>query len=183
MPSLVPEVLDNLHLTHDVVALVRAIGEGKGKQDLFKERAPEVLENWRQVAIIESTESSNRLEGITVPRTRLERLVREEAEPANDSRSEGEIAGYRSVLALIHERQEYIELTPNVLLQLHRDLFKFTGAGGGRWKLADNTITERRPDGSTFVRFQPTPAWRTPDAENFLTILSRPVRQKSIHLS
>lgn len=164
MPSLVPEVLDPLRITHDVVATIRAIGEGKGKQDLFKERAPDVLENLRRVAIVESTESSNRLEGITVPRTMLERIVRDGAEPASGNRSEGEIAGYRNVLGLIHERQAYIELTPNVILQLHRDLFKFTGGRGGRWKRSDNSITERRPDGTVFVRFQPTPAWRTEEA-------------------
>lgn len=173
MPSLVPSVLERLRLTHDIVATIRAIGEGKGKQDLFKERAPDVLENLRQVAIIESTESSNRLEGVTIPRTMLERIVREGAEPHGDNRPEGEIAGYRNVLALIHERQEYIELTPNVIRQLHRDLFSFTANSGGEWKQTDNSITEKRPDGTTFVRFQPTPAWQTEQAmrelhENFV---------------
>ena len=60
MPSLTISALENMRLTHDVVATIREIGEGKGKQDLFKERAPEVLENLKKVAIIESTESSNR---------------------------------------------------------------------------------------------------------------------------
>ncbi|MGH7088375.1 MAG: Fic family protein [Stellaceae bacterium] len=165
MSSFVPLVLDHLRLTHDIVAAVRAIGEGKGRQDLFKERAPEVLENLRQVAIIESAESSNRLEGITAPRTAIELLVRRNAEPRAGNRSEAEIAGYRDVLQLIHERHEHMELTPNLVLQLHRDLFKFAGSGAaGRWKITDNLITERRPDGSTFVRFTPTPAWRTPEA-------------------
>ncbi|WP_271168723.1 Fic family protein [Hansschlegelia plantiphila] len=163
MASLVPEVLDRLSLTHDLVSTIRAIGEGKGKQDLFQERAPDVLENLRQVAIIESTESSNRLEGVTVPRTMLERLV-DGAEPSAGNRSEGEIAGYRYVLGLIHERQEYIELTPNIIRQLHRDLFRYTGVSGGEWKRGDNSITERRPDGTVFVRFQPTPAWQTDEA-------------------
>src|SRR6266404_1778252 len=139
MSSFAPTVLDNLRLTHDVVAAIRAIGEGKGKQDLFKERAPDLLENLRRVAIIESTESSNRLEG--------------------------EIAGYRNVLQLIHGRHEYMELTPNLVLQLHRDLFRFSGAtNAGRWKVTDNLIIERQPDGSSFVRLSPTPAWRTPEA-------------------
>jgi hypothetical protein len=53
MSSFAPAILDNLRLTHDVVAAIRAIGEGKGKQDLFKERALDLLENLRQVAIIE----------------------------------------------------------------------------------------------------------------------------------
>ncbi len=148
---------------------MRAIGEGKGKQDLFKERAPEVLEYLRQVAIVESTESSNRLEGVTLPRTAIELLVRRNAEPRAGNRPEGEIAGYRNVLQLIHERHEYMEITPNLVLQLHRDLFKFSGAGApGQWKATDNLITEKRPDGSTFVRFAPTPAWRTPEAMDAL---------------
>jgi hypothetical protein len=63
--------LDNLRLTHEVVAAIREIGEGKGKQELFKQRAPDVLENLRQVAIIESTESSNRLEELPFQEPRL----------------------------------------------------------------------------------------------------------------
>ncbi len=107
MSSFLPEVLDNLHLTHDLIATIREIGEGKGKQDLFLDKAPEVLENLRQVAIIESTESSNRLEGVTLPRSDLERIVRENVDPKLDNRSEGEIAGYRNVLQLIHERHDW----------------------------------------------------------------------------
>jgi Fic family protein len=163
--SFLPQVLEELRLTHDVVALVRAIGEGKGKQDLFKERAPEILENLRQVAIIESTESSNRLEGITLPRTAIERLVRRNEPPRPENRSEGEIAGYRNVLTLIHEQHEHMDFSPNLVLQLHRDLFIFTGIGtAGRWKPSNNLITERAPDGTTVVRFTPVPAWRTPAA-------------------
>jgi Fic family protein len=165
MGSLVPSVLDNLRLTHEVVAVIREIGEGKGKQELFKQRAPDVLENLRQVAIIESTESSNRLEGITLPKTALDRIVRRNEEPHLENRSEGEVAGYRNVLNLIHERHEFMELSPNLILQLHRDLFRFVpAAAGGKWKTADNIITERRPDGSNFIRFRPTPAWQTPEA-------------------
>src|SRR5712691_10058759 len=149
MSSFVPSVLDDLRLTHDVITAIRGIAEGKGKQDLFKERAPDVLENLRQVAIIESTESSNRLEGVTLPRTAIEILVRRNEEPRAENRSEGEIVGYRNVLRLIHERHEYIEVTSNLVLQLHRDLFKFSRSdAAGRWKATDNLVTEKRPDGS-----------------------------------
>lgn len=176
MPSLIPAVIDRLHLTHDVVATIRQIGEGKGKQDLFKERAPDVLENLRQVAIIESTESSNRLEGITVPKTVLEKIVRQNENPHPANRPEGEVAGYRNALQLIHERFEHMDVTSSVILQLHRDLFRFVGGtSGGEWKRADNLITERRPDGSILVRFTPTPAWKAPEAmedlyRNFIEI-------------
>ena len=165
MSSFHPGVLDNLKISHEVIANIREIGEGKGKQELFSAKSPEILENLRQVAIIESTESSNRLEGITVPRTVLEKIVRDDKEPFVGNRSEGEIAGYKNVLQLIHERHENIDITINVILQFYRDLFRFVPASsGGEWKRSDNSITERRPDGSTFVRFQPTPAWRTSDA-------------------
>ena len=112
MSSFKAAVLDNLRLTHDVVTAIRGIAEGKGRQDLFKERAPDVLENLRQVAIIESTKSSNRLEGVILPRTAIEVLVRRNEEPKHDNRSEGEIAGYRNVLQLIHDRHDYMPLTP-----------------------------------------------------------------------
>ena len=169
MTSFTPAVLDRLHLSHDVVGSIRAIGEGKGRQDLFKERAADVLENLRQVALIESTESSNRLEGIVLRRPEIERLVRRNEDPRQDNRPEGEIAGYRSVLALIHERHEHIEVTPGIVRQLHRDLFKFTGGGGaGEWKATDNVIREKRPDGREFVRFVPTPAWKTAEAMEML---------------
>lgn len=169
MSSFFPAVLDNLRLTHDVVANVREIGEGKGKQDLFLERAPEILENLRQVAIIESTESSNRLEGVTLSKADFDRIVKQNGDPAENNRSEGEIAGYRNVLQTIHERHEFMNFSTNLILQIHRDLFRFTGGvNGGRWKTTDNVITERLPDGAIFVRFQPTPAWQTPDAMNTL---------------
>ena len=165
MNSFHPYVLDRLKIGHDVIANIREIGEGKGKQELFADRAPDVLNNLKQLAIIESTESSNRLEGITLPRTVLEKIVREEKEPFVGNRSEGEIAGYRSVLNTIHERNEFIDLSNNVILQFHRDLFRLSGgSNGGAWKHSDNLITEKRPDGTTFVRLRPTSAWQTPGA-------------------
>jgi hypothetical protein len=87
MSSFVPSVLERA-VPHDVVLSLTAIHRGRGKQELYKERAPEMLENLRKVAVIESTESSNRIEGVVVPRTVLERIVKEEAEPKAGNRSE-----------------------------------------------------------------------------------------------
>ena len=165
MSSFASDIIENLRLTHEIVSTIRAIGEGKGKQDLFKERAPDVLENLRKVAIIESTESSNRLEGVTLPRTAIEVLVRRNEDPRVGNRSEAEIAGYRDVLGLIHERHEFMELTPNLLRQLHRDLFRFSGSSNpGQWKTTDNLIASKQADGTNVIRFRPTPAWQTPEA-------------------
>jgi len=78
------------------------------------------------------------------------------------TRSEKEIAGYRDVLATIHESHDYIPPRPVMILQLHRDLYKFTGKSiGGNYKNSDNVITEEHADGTTTVRFEPVPAWET----------------------
>ncbi len=141
---------------------VRIIGEYKGKQELFKQQVPQVIKTLRQAAIIQSTESSNRIEGITVPLKRIQELVSEKTTPRD--RSEQEIAGYRDVLNTIHNSYAHIPFTPNVVLQLHRDLYKFAVNTGGRWKTVDNEISVTYPDGTTFVRFRPTPAYETPAA-------------------
>lgn len=99
MKSFDKKYLSALTIPHHLITIVRRIGEHKGKQDLYKKQAPEMLENLRNVAIIQSTESSNRLEGITADIKRIRELVEEKTKPAN--RSEAEIAGYRDVLNTI----------------------------------------------------------------------------------
>lgn len=162
MKSFAPGFLERLAIPHRVLSSVRAVGEYRGKEELFKRQTPQVLETLRQVAIIQSTESSNRIEGITAPRRRIEALVAEKSTPRN--RSEQEIAGYRDALQSIHASHSHMEPTPGLVLQLHRDLYRFLPAEGGRWKVADNQILETRPDGTRFVRFEPVPAWATPQA-------------------
>ena len=141
---------------------VRLVGEYRGKEALFKQQSPQVLDALRENALIQSTESSNRIEGVVAPRERIRELVANRTQPTN--RSEQEIAGYREVLNTIHHHHADISLTPNVVLQMHRDLFQFAPGGGGRWKAADNDITEVRADGTTVVRFKPLAPHLTPDA-------------------
>lgn len=154
--------LDSLHITPRMLASVRMIAEAKGQESLHKKQVPQALETLRQVAMIQSTESSNRIEGVYADHSRIVALVQEKTAPRN--RDESEIAGYRKVLATVHEDWEGIPFTPNVLLQLHRDLYSFAEGGGGAWKATVNAITETLPDGAERVRFQPTPAWQTADA-------------------
>jgi Fic family protein len=126
-----------------------------------------VLKGLRQVAIIESSESSNRLEGVTVAPSRLKSLVIKQTKPRD--RSEQEVAGYRDALGLIHESARDMPFKPNVVLQLHSTLCRFMPEPGGRWKSTDNDIIERHPDGKVRVRFKPTPAHLTTMAMDSLT--------------
>jgi len=149
-----------------LLGTIRLLGEFKGKEELFKQQTPQALETLRQVAIIQSTESSNRIEGIVAPPDRLRRLVEQKVIPRN--RSEQEIAGYRDVLNTIHANYPNIPFTPSMVLQLHRDLYQFLPQEGGRWKPTDNEIVEVAANGSRIVRFTPVPAHLTPEAMNRL---------------
>jgi Fic family protein len=160
--SLEEGVFSKQPINQGLVQSIRLVGEYRGKQALFKQQSAQVLEALRANAIIRSTESSNRIEGIVAPLERIRDLVAHRTMPAN--RSEQEIAGYRDVLNTIHTHPEDIALTPNVVLQLHRDLFQFVPGRGGRWKSRENDITETRPDGTTVVRFKPVAAHLTADA-------------------
>ena len=162
MRSFEPGFLERQPIPPALLTTIREIGEYKGKQDLFKEQAPQVLQTLRDAAIIQSTESSNRIEGVTAPPERIRQLVARRTEPRN--RSEQEIAGYRDVLQTIHARHDHIPFSVGVVLQFHRDLYQFQPGMGGRWKTAPNEITETLPDGTTFVRFRTVPPFQTADA-------------------
>ena len=154
-------------LTPDIVAMLTSIHEHKGKQQLFLEANTDDLKNLLEVAKIQSTGASNRIEGIFTSDKRLEKLVKQKAEPQN--RSEEEIAGYREVLATIHESYEYITVRPNVILQLHRDLYSFSNSSvGGTYKINDNIIAETDNMGNQKVRFKPVPAYQTAEAVELL---------------
>ena len=162
--SNIPEDL----LSHEIMNLVSAIHEYKGKQDLFIEAKPDILQSMLEIAKIQSTGASNRIEGIYTSDERLNALVKSKSEPRN--RSEQEIAGYREVLSLIHESYDFMVPRPNVILQLHRDLYHFNPSSiGGRFKNSDNVITEVDPEGRSTVRFQPLSAFETPEAVESLT--------------
>ena len=154
-------------LTPEIVQLLTCIHEHKGRQDLFLEANTDELKTLVDVAMIQSTGASNRIEGIRTSDKRLEALVSQKAEPRN--RSEQEIAGYREVLTLIHENHDYISPVPNVIRQLHRDLYAYsTGAIGGDYKNADNVIAETDAQGHQKARFIPVPAFQTADAMDSL---------------
>jgi len=150
-------------LTPDIVQKLTLIHEFKGEQRLFIEVHKDELNELVEIAKIQSTEASNRIEGIFTADDRLKNLVQEKTTPRN--MDESEIAGYRDVLNTIHESYEYIPINANYFLQLHRDLYKFIGnVDGGVFKTSDNIIRERYENGNEKIRFKPVPAWETPQS-------------------
>lgn len=147
-------------LTPEIVGMLTTIHEFKGEQNLFIEAHADELTELMEIAKIQSTEASNRIEGIFTSDERLKKLVMDKTTPKN--RAEQEIAGYRDVLNTIHDNYDYIQIKPGIILQLHRDLYRFMGPGtGGYFKTTDNVIAEIDNAGNRKVRFEPVPAWET----------------------
>ena len=145
---------------NEILRYLTQIHEHKGRQELFSRQKPVELEKLTEVAKVQSVESSNRIEGIITTSTRIGQIVKEKTTPKN--RDEKEIAGYRDVLNTIHESHDYISITSNIILQLHRDLTKYSESGlGGTYKITQNYLKETRPDGSEFIRFTPVPPYET----------------------
>lgn len=147
----------------EILGLVSGIHEFRGKQELYLAQKPAVLDKLVEVAKVQSTESSNAIEGIFTSNTRLNQLMQSKTTPRN--RDEEEIAGYRFVLDMIHESYEYIPISSNYILQLHQNLYRFTNRSiGGHFKNSDNHIVARDENGIEHVIFEPLSPLETPIA-------------------
>ena len=148
---------------NEIINYLSQIHELKGRQAAYSRQKPEELEKLVEIAKIQSTEASNEIEGIRTTDTRLRQLMSEKTTPR--TRSEKEIAGYRDALNTVHENFEYIPLTPNYILQLHKIMFNHTdSAFGGSFKNVQNYISATTADGNTYVLFTPPAPYETPEA-------------------
>lgn len=155
--------LNNYKWDSEVISLIAQIHEHKGKQSLYLKQKPQTLEQLTLIAKIQSTESSNKIEGIVTTSTRIKQLMSDKTTPRN--RDEEEILGYRNALNIIHESFEYIPITPNYILQLHHELYKTTSKTiGGKFKGVQNYISAKYPDGHEEILFTPLSPFETPEA-------------------
>lgn len=152
--------LKKLTLSHDLLNILTKIHEFKGKQELYITTKPEILNKLTDLALIQSTEASNKIEGIATTNKRLKQIVEEKVAPRN--RDEEELAGYRDVLKMIHDSYPYIQITPNNILTLHKNLYNYSAKSyKGKFKSSDNVITEKDAAGNEHIRFTPAPAFLT----------------------
>jgi len=166
-----------LSLPVNIYHTIAKIHEYKGKQELYVKNYPDVLDKMIDVAKIQSTKSSNAIEGIYTNDVRLNELMNKKAEPGN--RNEEEIAGYRHVLDIIHENYAYIEFNKNDILTLHNQLYSYSYVNyKGKFKALDNTIMEVDALGNRKVRFQPVSSFETENyavKENIPALILIPV--------
>lgn len=147
----------------EVINYIGLIHEFKGRQQLYLEQKPRELETLVEIAKIQSTESSNAIEGITTTKARLKSLMADKTTPRD--RGEKEIKGYRHVLNVILENFDYVPIRKNYILQLHKMLYQFTEERfGGSFKDTPNEIDMVYPDGRTVLLFKPLEPFETPEA-------------------
>ncbi|MBI1883190.1 MAG: Fic family protein [Chlamydiae bacterium] len=151
---------DDVKLPLGSVWLMNSVSEYKGKQGLYTRQSPQVLKTLVEMALIESAESSNRIEGVTVDKNRLKPLVVGHSRPRD--RSEEEVSGYRKALDLVHKNHESLGITPRTIKELHR-LCRGESWDGGKWKEKNNDIIRKYPNGKVEVIFKPVSAAETPE--------------------
>jgi Fic family protein len=169
--------LAHLSLPLASVWLVSDVAEAKGQLEFHLGQPPEILTALRETALVQSVESSNRIEGVTVAPDRLRPLVLENAQPRD--RSEEEIRGYRRALELIHAAAGELAITPELLQRLHATIQEGSG-DAGQWKRVDNEIIELREGAPPLVRFRPVKVAETPAAVEELCLLYRHALNQSL---
>ena len=142
------------------VWMMNSISEYKGKEELFTKQSPQILNALVEMALIESAESSNRIEGVTVDRDRLKPLVIGHSKPRD--RSEEEVAGYRKALDLIHKKHDSLEISPETIKELHR-LSRLDVGDAGAWKTKNNEIIKKHANGRIEIIFKPLEAAKVPE--------------------
>lgn len=148
---------------NEILGYISQIHEFKGKLSNIELKNKSKINKLVEIAKIQSTEASNKIEGIVTTSTRIKQILNNKTTPK--TRDEKEILGYRDVLSTIHENYEYISIKSSYILQLHGDLYKYSErAIGGKFKNVQNYISETRADGSSFIRFEPLEPYETPAA-------------------
>lgn len=156
------QTLNHLNYSSDLVNKMNQIYNLRGKTDSYETDYRDTLDRLVEVAKVQSTSSSNRIEGIYTTDERMNKIMQDKTQPRN--RDEKEISGYRDVLKLIHEQYDYIPISVNSILEMHKRLFAYTGSTwGGNFKDSNNKIVTEYGNGKQEVRFNPPAAYLTPE--------------------
>lgn len=162
--------LRDFQLPMSAVWLMSDIAEAKGRQEMYAKQSPQLLKALREMAMVQSVESSNRIEGVTVAAERLRPLVLGNSRPRD--RPEQEVQGYRNALQRIHAGAADLQVTPATLRDLHRTIQE-GGGDAGNWKAIDNDIIEFRPSEAPRIRFRTLAVKKVPKAMDELCLLYR----------
>lgn len=143
-----------------LVTVLAKVEYGRGREDLFRAQAPQVLERLAARTRFDSITASSAIENVIVDDDRALRLLRDATlgDGSLRDRSEAEFAGYRDATDELLQKQPE-PLTVPLVLHIHRLLMRHTGDPlAGQLKTSDNVIGDLSPDGRVTVIFEPVPA-------------------------
>ena len=139
-------------------AILARVDTGRGQEQLFLDRRPELLKRLSENARIASITASNAIEGVVVEGERAERIA--EGAPRFRNRSEQEFAGYRDAIDGLMRADTPEPLTVPFVLSLHRQMFAYSGGRGGYLKTDENLIVSYET-GAREIVFTPPPPEET----------------------
>jgi len=155
------------------------LAEARGRQKLYTRQTPQRLRALREHALIESSVSSNRIEGIEIDQKRVGTIVF--GKPLLRDRSEEEVSGYREALNQIHQNAENMPISVDTILKLH-SLARGEIWDTGKYKEKDGDIIEKYRDGRERIRFKTVTAAKTPACMEKLVLLwSRSYEERWVH--
>ena len=139
----------------DVVVVLGRVDVSKGREQLYADQLPELLQALSEQSRVESIRASSAIEGAEVEEERAERLAKA-VDPRPRNRSEKEFAGYRDAIDEMMRADRLNPPTVPYMLHLHRTLYQYTDARGGYLKTEDNLIATREA-GRRRIDFKPPP--------------------------
>ena len=154
--------LESGMLPAGLVNIVSAIAELREREAERKGSYPDIFTRLESIAKVQSVKGSNAIEGIVTSEQRINEIVNQNSAPLNHN--EGEIAGYRDALNLIHQEFLSLDIKERDILRLHEIMLNYAPVNGGEYKRSDNIIMEIDASGMRSVRFAPTPANETAPA-------------------
>jgi Fic family protein len=155
------------------------LAEARGRQKLFTRQLPQRLKALREHALVESTVSSNRIEGIEIDQKRVGTIIF--GKPLLHDRDEEEVRGYREALNLIHQDAAGIPISQETILKLHR-ITRGEIWDAGKYKEKDGDIIEKYRDGRERIRFKTVASAETPAyIEKLASLWARALKEKWVH--
>lgn len=157
--------LKNIRFSSDILKLIGDIDEFKGAWKAYGNLAPERLTALKRVATIESVASSTRIEGSTLSDQEVAQVLNNLSTQSFKSRDEQEVAGYGFVMEEIFRSWEHMELTENLIKQLHGDLMRFSEKDTkhrGEYKKLENNVAAFENGRMVGIVFETASAFQTP---------------------
>lgn len=169
----------------EIFRLLGDLDEFKGHWRKLKEIRAERLAGLRQVATIESSGSSTRIEGAELSDEDVARVLGGLSVVGFRQRDASEVLGYGELLQVIFDNHQEILLEERFVKQLHGILLRHSEKDDwhrGKYKSSPNHVEARHPDGRVEVIFHTASPFETPiEMAELVTAANRALADRKGH--